>query len=79
MNYLYGVGQDAAPSPAAEHIDLLRKVDAQTRALLTEQAYVRKHRRIALVVSVGAAVFAAARLGIIAVPLIRAHRTKKGG
>lgn len=69
MSYI-GMGQEP---------DQLAVIQQQTAEILARQKRESRNRRIAIGISAAAALFAAARLGIIAMPVIKARRRKKLG
>lgn len=56
-------------------VDPLTEIRATTKEILERQKKEAADRRIALIIGGASALFAAAKLGILAIPLIRAKRT----
>lgn len=71
----YQLGQ-ALESAAAEPVTLARLADQQEQ-LLREFRAAERHRRLALLIGAAGAVFAAFRLGILALPTIRSRLAQR--
>ena len=72
MTYFRGMGDDAPPAPPAEgDSDIIRRIDQRTQKILDQQADEARSRRLAVYVGVAGALFAAVKMGIIAMPHFR--------
>jgi len=78
-----GLGDTApvAPAPVPQAVDatILTALDKRTTAILKSLDEQNKARRITLVIAAASALFAAVKLGLIAVPHIRSKIRGSGG
>lgn len=61
----------------ADELSFEEAVRAELAAIRAEQAAERKRRRITIAVGAASALFAAARLGIVALPFIKERRRRR--
>ena len=66
------LGQDEAPLPDPTRAELARRLDRIIETMDRED----KARRLTLIIAGVGALFAAARLGVIWIPLIKARRAR---
>jgi hypothetical protein len=78
MPYVTAVGADEAiGSPVA--LEMLERLDERTKILADGQRKAEERWRWQTIIGIGSAIFAAVRLGIIAVPTIREYRGRRLG
>ena len=78
MPYLRHLGADETTgSPVA--LEVLQRIDSRTQALVAGQAAAERRWRWQTIAAVAGALFAAVRLGVIAIPHVRARRARQLG
>ena len=78
MPYITTLGADEVEgAPIA--LEMLTRVDQRTKALIEGQARQERRWKWQTVVGVAGAIFAAVRLGVIAIPHVRARRAQRMG